>query len=59
MFTTNTGNLWPMEFLCDWSIIYRNEAEMRDMVADLSPASVETATDSTGRVCFVTLRKAG
>ena len=59
MFTTGTGNLWPMEFLCDWSIIYRSEAEMRDLAADLSPASIETATDSTGRVCFITLRKPG
>ena len=28
MFETPKGNLWPMEFVCDWNIVYRSEAEM-------------------------------
>ena len=57
MFTTSTGNLWPMEFLCDWSIIYRSEADMLDLAAGLNPARTDMAADPTGRVCVMTLRK--
>lgn len=58
MFTTDTGNLWPMEFLCDWSIIYRSKAEMVNLAAGLEQASVRTGTDPTGRVVMVTIDKA-
>jgi extracellular factor (EF) 3-hydroxypalmitic acid methyl ester biosynthesis protein len=57
MFTTSTGNLWPMEFLCDWSIIYRSEADMLDLAAGLNAATTDIAMDPTGRVCLMTLRK--
>jgi extracellular factor (EF) 3-hydroxypalmitic acid methyl ester biosynthesis protein len=57
MFATNTGNLWPMEFLCDWPIIYRSEADMLDLAAGLNPARTDIAKDPTGRVCLMTLRK--
>ncbi len=57
MFTTNTGNLWPMEFLCDWPIIYRSEADMLDLAVGLNPARTDMAMDPTGRVVLMTLRK--
>jgi hypothetical protein len=57
MMETSTGNLWPMEFICDWSIVYRNEREMTDLAAELPDATFSTGLDPTGRVCLVTVRK--
>lgn len=52
-----TAPLWPMEFICDWSLIYRNEAEMRDLAAGLEADAVELKTDSTGSVYLLSLRR--
>lgn len=57
MMQTPIGNLWPMEFLCDWSIVYRDEAEMRALAADLPAAAIDFGLDPTGRVCLLTIRK--
>jgi hypothetical protein len=57
MMETMTGNLWPMEFICDWSIVYRGEREMADLAAELPDATFSTGLDPTGRVCLVTVRK--
>jgi hypothetical protein len=57
MHETPKGNLWPMEFVCDWNIVYRNEAEMADLAAHLPGAAISTGLDPTGRVCLVTARK--
>lgn len=54
---TPTSNLWPMEFVCDWSVNYRNEREMRSLAEGLAPASAELETDPTGRVYLLFLRK--
>jgi extracellular factor (EF) 3-hydroxypalmitic acid methyl ester biosynthesis protein len=58
MMETAQSNLWPMEFLCDWNILYRGE---RDMVAlaDGLPddAAFGTSLDPTGRVCLLTIDK--
>lgn len=52
------GTLWPMEFLMDWSIVYRDDAEMRALVDDsLGAIEVSTSLDSTGTVCMLSLRK--
>lgn len=54
---TSLSNLWPMEFICDWSVYYRDERAMWAMVEGL-PASVATLeTDPTGRVYMLSLRK--
>jgi chemotaxis methyl-accepting protein methylase len=58
MRATPTGNLWPMEFIADWSLHYRNEAEMLDLAAGLDCATVELKIDPTGRVHFICLRRA-
>lgn len=57
MMETTTGNLWPMEFICDWSIVYRSERKMADLAAQLPDATLSTGLDPTGRVCLVTVRK--
>jgi hypothetical protein len=54
---TPIGNLWPMEFICDWSVIYRSEAEMLSLAEGLDPASVDLRPDPTGRVLMLYLRK--
>jgi hypothetical protein len=44
------SNLWPMEFITDWSLNYRNEAQMLAWTEGLDPAGVRTVTEPTGRV---------
>ena len=58
MMKTRVGNLWPMEFICDWNIIYRDHAEMRALAEETAGAeSVTTSLDPTGRVVLVTIKK--
>ena len=54
---TALSNLWPMEFICDWSVNYRDESAMRAMVRGLPAASLDLETDPTGRVYMLSLRK--
>jgi len=54
---TQFSNLWPMEFICDWSVYYRDEAAMWAMVEDLPSKSNKLETDPTGRVYLLSLRK--
>lgn len=51
------GNLWPMEFLADWSLYYRGEAEMLEMAALVPDARAEIRPDPTGRVYMLYLEK--
>lgn len=58
MMKTNVGNLWPMEFITDWNIIYRDHAEMEALTADITGAAeISTTLDPTGRVVLVTVKK--
>jgi hypothetical protein len=58
MMKTSTSNLWPMEFICDWNIIYRDQAEMEALTTDVTGAAeISTGLDSTGRVVLDTLKK--
>ena len=57
MHDVSMGNLWPMEFLTDWNIIYRTEQRMLDLAADLGAKSVYTELDSTGRVVMLHVHK--
>jgi extracellular factor (EF) 3-hydroxypalmitic acid methyl ester biosynthesis protein len=54
---TPESNLWPMEFICDWSVVYRDESEMRGFAQDLADAQIATSLDPTGRVCLLTVQK--
>lgn len=53
------GNLWPLEFISDWSLVYRNAQEMRDMASAIDPAALELQTDPTGRIYLLRIRKPG
>lgn len=54
---TRLSNLWPMEFICDWSVYYRDEVAMWAMVEGLPARSSKLETDPTGRVYLLSLRK--
>ncbi len=54
---TATGNLWPMEVICDWNLHYRSEAQMLAMVDGLDVSHAEVRKDPTGRVLLMFVRK--
>jgi hypothetical protein len=43
-----TDNVWPLGFVLDWELIYRDEAQMHGLAALTKPAAVELALDPTG-----------
>ena len=47
---TPLSNLWPMEFITDWTLHYRSEPQMLAWTDGLHAARTWTETDSTGRV---------
>jgi hypothetical protein len=49
--------MWPLEYLADWSLIYRTENEMRALAEGLDITSAEITTDETKQAYFLTLRK--
>ncbi len=52
------GNQWPMEFICDWGLHYRDKSEMIEFAALLPPeAELEIIPDPTGRVYMLQVRK--
>jgi extracellular factor (EF) 3-hydroxypalmitic acid methyl ester biosynthesis protein len=54
---TALSNLWPMEFLTDWSLYYRTEAQMIAWTEGLGAAQAWTETERTGRVRLLFVRK--
>jgi extracellular factor (EF) 3-hydroxypalmitic acid methyl ester biosynthesis protein len=54
---TALSNLWPMEFVTDWSLHYRNEAEMLAWTEGLAPAQAWTECECTDRVRLLFARK--
>jgi extracellular factor (EF) 3-hydroxypalmitic acid methyl ester biosynthesis protein len=54
---TALSNLWPMEFIADWTLQYRSDAEMRVWAEGLNPEECWTETEKTGRVRLLYLRK--
>lgn len=57
MMKTPESNLWPMEFLTDWNIIYRDHDEMLALAEGLPNARASTRLDPTGRVVMLTIEK--
>jgi extracellular factor (EF) 3-hydroxypalmitic acid methyl ester biosynthesis protein len=54
---TPLSNLWPMEFLTDWTLQYRGDAEMRSWAEGLGAAEYWTETERTERVRLLFIRK--
>lgn len=49
--------LWPMEFLCDWTVHFRSAAQMMALCEGLPTASAKLEVDATGAVYVLFLRK--
>ena len=54
---TDISCFWPMEFICDWTVVYRTADEMRALAKGLAGAEIEVRDDSSGRVCMLYVRK--
>ena len=54
---TALSNLWPMEFIADWTLNYRSDAEMLAWTEGLDAAEAWTETESTDRVRLLFVRK--
>lgn len=54
---TPLSNLWPMEFISDWALEYRDEKQMLRWVEGLDTAARWTETESTGRVRLLFAKK--
>jgi len=48
---------WVLEYVTDWSLIFRSREDMEEIAADLGTAEVEVKLDSTGQVYFLCARK--
>lgn len=48
---------WPLEFVTDWSLIYRTEEDMRAMIAGLDVANVTIEEDATKCVYLMVIDK--
>ncbi|SLN13487.1 class I SAM-dependent methyltransferase [Oceanibacterium hippocampi] len=48
---------WPLEFVADWSLIYRTEDDMRDMARLVEPAEIRVKADPTDRVYMLYVTK--
>ncbi len=51
------STLWPVEFITDWSLAYRDGPQLLELAADLPGAIPSISEDKTGRVCVLTVRK--
>ncbi|TNE41283.1 MAG: hypothetical protein EP347_02225 [Alphaproteobacteria bacterium] len=51
------SGLWAGEMICDWTMYYRTEQEMRDMAEGLSYEKLEILTDRTNRIYMLCIRK--
>lgn len=55
---TPLSNLWPMEFIADWTLQYRTHEQMMAWADGLDVAKAWTKTEPTERVRLLYLRKA-
>lgn len=54
-----TGMIWPLEYITDWSLYFRNEAEMRAMAREIPDAKVSVIPDPMNAVYFLVVEKPG
>ncbi len=53
------SGIWSAEMICDWTMYYRAEREMREMTEGLDCQDIEIRTDITDRIYLMCLRKPG
>jgi hypothetical protein len=54
---TGLSNLWPMEFIADWTLQYRGHDRMAAWAQGLNAAEVRTELEPTERVRLLYIRK--
>ncbi|HET8728819.1 MAG TPA: hypothetical protein VFO41_15035 [Alphaproteobacteria bacterium] len=54
---TPVSGVWPGEFVCDWSMIYRSEAEMLDLADGLDAERIDLRTDKREQVYLLSATK--
>ena len=52
-----TAGRWAGEMICDWSMIYRTEEEMKGLINGIEADKVELLTDRTDKIYLMCLRK--
>ncbi|WDI32727.1 class I SAM-dependent methyltransferase [Hyphococcus flavus] len=52
-----TGMIWPLEYITDWSLYFRNEDEMRAMAREIPGAIVSVVPDPMDAVYFLVVEK--
>lgn len=48
---------WAAEMICDWTMFYRTEQEMRDLAKSIPSKNIELRSDRTDRVYLLCIRK--
>ncbi|GJL90665.1 class I SAM-dependent methyltransferase [Hyphococcus sp.] len=52
-----TGMMWPLEYITDWSLYFRNEEEMKAMAHEIVDAKVSVVSDPMQAVFFLVVEK--
>ncbi len=52
-----TGTLWPMEYILDWTLYFRNETEMRAMASEATGGIVSIESDPMNAIYFLIVEK--
>lgn len=52
-----TGMIWPLEYITDWSLYFRNEGEMRAMAHEIPDAKVSVVPDPMNAIYFLVVEK--
>ena len=52
-----TGMMWPLEYITDWSLYFRDEGEMYAMAREIPDAKVSVVSDPMQAVFFLVVEK--
>lgn len=52
-----TGTLWPMEYVLDWTLYFRNENDMKAMAGGVDDAKMQILSDPLNAILFLVLDK--
>ncbi len=52
-----TGMMWPLEYITDWSLYFRSEEEMHAMASEIPDAKVSVVSDPMQAVYFLVVEK--
>lgn len=54
---TRENRTFVLDFICDWTLLYRDPTEMRALASDLKDAELSVATERTGCYHFLVVRR--